>query len=493
MSNPLPSERPAAAADLVHVGLESPPFVLQLDVPQGREPRLDCRRVIRAVPGKRLVCRGEWGNATVYVKLYLGTDKHWQFELRGLAALHGAGIEAPAVIHSGTADHGAVHVILLQPVSEARTFEVAWEQARDEPTRIGLLEQAARTIARHHRAGLVQRDIHLDNFLLSSGRLYTIDGGGIEIAGREELPVRQSRRNLALFLAQFYPRFDGLSAAALAAYRDERTWATDAISLAGLQRAIQLARRRRRRHFLRKVFRNCTAFGSDRSWRCFRVYDRTMASGKMLEFLADPDASLRQPGTRHLKQGNTCTLWLAHVDGRWLVVKRYNIKGLAHRLGRAFRRSRAAVSWKNAHRLGMYGIATARPVALLEQRLGPLRGRAWYVSEYVEGDAALQLCSQTTAPPAAVRADARQLVELLEQLAQCRISHGDMKGSNFIMAAGGPVMIDLDAMREHVSVWLYRRARRRDMQRFMRNWDGCPGVASLFRELMQNGKRVSES
>ena len=55
-------------------------------------------------------------------------------------------------------------------------------------------------------------------------------------------------------------------------------------------------------------------------------------------FLEDPDASLKSPDTRYLKQGNTCTLWLTRVDGRQLVVKRYNIKGLVHRFGRAFRR-----------------------------------------------------------------------------------------------------------------------------------------------------------
>jgi tRNA A-37 threonylcarbamoyl transferase component Bud32 len=265
------------------------------------------------------------------------------------------------------------------------------------------------------------------------------------------------------------------------------------LTAAALQRRVGYFRHRRRRQFLRKVLRNCTAFASDKNWRYFRVYDRSMASAKMLEFLADPDASLRFPETHYLKQGNTCTLWLARVDGRRFVVKRYNIKGLAHRIGRAFRRTRAAVSWQNAHRLGMYGIATARPVALLEQRLGPLRGRAWYISEYVEGDDVLQQCTRPAPQLAAIQAAAQPVVDLLGQLAQCRISHGDMKGTNFIMAAGGPVLIDLDAMQEHVSGWLFRRAQRRDMQRFMRNWDSCPEVAETFNEMMQNRKLVSGS
>lgn len=493
MSSPLPSERPVTATDLLHAGLESSPFVLMLEGSDGKETPLSCEELIRVIPGKRLVCRGEWGGKGVFVKLYLGNNKHWQAELQGLKALHAAAIAAPLVVHAGTADHGAIDVILLEPVLAARTFEAAWEQAQAESVRIGLLEQAARTIARHHSAGLEQQDIHLDNFLLSGDQLYTIDGGGIHISRHGELSIRQSRDNLALFLAQFYPRFDYLSAAVLAAYSNERGWAEEVVTAAKLQRRIGHFRRRRRRHFLNKVLRNCTAFACDRNWRYFRVYDRSMASGKMLEFFADPDVSLRHPEMRYLKQGNTCTLWLARVDGRQLVVKRYNIKGLAHRIGRAFRRTRAAVSWKNAHRLGMYGISTARPVALLEQRLGPLRGKAWYISEYVEGDDVLQLCTQPAPQVAAIRAATQQVVELLWQLAQCRISHGDMKGSNFILAAGEPVLIDLDAMQEHVSRLLFHSAQRRDVQRFMRNWDGCPEVAVMFNKMMRSKKLVSES
>ena len=34
----------------------------------------------------------------------------------------------------------------------------------------------------------------------------------------------------------------------------------------------------------------------------------------------------------------------------------------------------------------LWGLPTPRPVALLENRFGCLRARAWYVSEYVPGE-----------------------------------------------------------------------------------------------------------
>jgi tRNA A-37 threonylcarbamoyl transferase component Bud32 len=478
MSIPLLTEKTATAADLVHVGHESRPFMLALDGVNGSDALLHCREIIRVLPGRRLVCRGEWRGQEAFIKLYLGRNRHWRSELDGLAALQAAGIPAPRIVHGGTADAGAIHVILLEPVCPAVTFATAWQSAQDEPARIRLLEQAALTIARHHRAGLEQRDIHLDNFLLAGNRLYTLDGGGIRVTGQAELSPGQSRDNLALFLAQFYPHFDHLAPAALVTYRGERGWAGDVITTAELWQRIWHFRHRRRRQFLKKVFRNCTAFACERSWRHFLVYDRSMASPEMRAFLSDPDASSRFPDMRYLKQGNTCTLWLARVGGRQYVVKRYNIKSLLHRFGRAFRRTRAAVSWANAHRLGIYGIATARPVALLEQRLGPLRGRAWYISEYVAGKDVMQLCQQP------VPAVARQVLALLEELALCRISHGDMKGNNIILSEQGPVIIDLDAMHEHVSDRRYRRMRRRDLQRFMRNWEDGPETAGFFRKAL---------
>jgi tRNA A-37 threonylcarbamoyl transferase component Bud32 len=440
-----------------------------------------------------MVCRGRWQGEEVFCKLYLGSNRDWHAELRGLHALQASGIAAPRVLFSGTADQGAIHVILLEPVRPAVSFASAWEQAGDTAARAVLLARAARTIAAHHNAGLWQADIHLDNFMLADDRLVTLDGGGIHLSGKAELPGKQSLDNLALFLAQFYPRFDALQEVALDAYRDARRGGAVQLTADSLRRRVRHCRQRRLRHFLKKVFRNCSAFACERGWRHFRVYDRSMASVKMLEFLADPDASLQHPEMHYLKQGNTCTLWLVPVDARLLVVKRYNIKGPVHRAGRAWRRTRAAVSWENAHRLDMYGIPTARPVALLEQRFGPLRGRAWYISEYLGDEDITRLCDGLAVQDdPGVRVTAQQVVTLLAWLAECRISHGDMKGTNIILSQQGPAIIDLDAMREHACGWMFRRLQRRDLQRFMHNWDDCPDVGALFTQIMQNTKLVAD-
>jgi tRNA A-37 threonylcarbamoyl transferase component Bud32 len=492
MNSPPLTDTPVSAAALVQMGRRPGPFVLALDGQAGEAARLSCHEAVRAIPGKRLVCRGEWQGQDVFIKLYFGADKYWRAERQGLQALSINGITAPAVLYAGTADQGALHIIVLEAIQPAVTLEMAWAQAADKATRITLLQQAVDCIASHHLAGLEQRDIHLNNFLLSDGRLYTLDGGGIHDADVDELSVKRSRDNLALFFAQFYPDDDCLIDTVLPGYLKRRAWRSDVLSSAALQQRVRHFRRGRLRRFLKKVFRDCSAFKCERSWLTFRVYDRSMASPEMLELLADPDASLQRADAQYLKQGNTCTLWTTRVDGRQLVVKRYNIKGLLHRLGRVYRNTRAAVSWKNAHRLGMYGILTARPVALLEERYGPLRGRAWYLSEFVAGDDAGTLCGQNTLDQAGIEAAGQQVTGLLAQLALSGISHGDMKATNFILSEQGAVVIDLDAMREHVVPSCFRRAHHRDLTRFMRNWEACPEIKAMFTEMMRNEKRVTD-
>ena len=492
MNSLLPTEIPVSAVALSRMGRTPPPFLLALDGEAGIAALLRCHETVRAIPGRRLVCRGEWQGQDVYIKLYFDGVKYWQAECRGLQALANNNITAPAVLYSGTADNAALHVIVLGAIQPAVTLNAALSQAGGEAARTALLQEAVECIAGHHLAGLEQRDIHLNNFLLSGEQLYTLDGGGIHDAGVPDLSVQPSCDNLALFYAELYPDDDALIEKLLPVYLQRRAWDSEVLPLAMFYQRVQFFRDRRLRRFLKKVFRDSSAFQCEHSWRSYRVYDRSMASAEMLEFLADPDASLQHAGTRYLKQGNTCTLWTTPVDGRELVVKRYNIKGLSHRFGRALRRTRAAVSWMNAHRLWMYGILTARPVALLEERFGPLRGRAWYISEFVAGDTAASLCEQSTASDEHVAAAGQQVTALLAQLALSRLSHGDMKATNFILSPQGAVVIDLDAMQRHKTLESFTRAQRRDLLRFMRNWESCPETREMFTAMLHNSKLVNE-
>ena len=52
------------------------------------------------------------------------------------------------------------------------------------------------------------------------------------------------------------------------------------------------------------------------------------------------------------------------------------------------------------------------------------------------------------------------------------ISHGDMKANNFIVTDAGVTIIDLDPMRAHRRRAALEKALRRDIERFLQNFEG---------------------
>ena len=185
----------------------------------------------------------------------------------------------------------------------------------------------------------------------------------------------------------------------------------------------------------------------------------------MRSLLADPDAALA--AGRLLKDGGTCTVAAVEVAGRTLVVKRYNLKHWRHALSRAWRPSRAWHSWQAAHRLAFYGIATPRPLALVEERAGPLRGRAFLITEHCPGSNLLDSLNAAEQPTPTQQLALSRLFATLHRL---HITHGDLKATNLLWQSGQIVLIDLDALLEHRSAAAFARAWRRDRARLVRNW-----------------------
>jgi hypothetical protein len=117
-------------------------------------------------------------------------------------------------------------------------------------------------------------------------------------------------------------------------------------------------------------------------------------------------------------------------------------------------------------------IDTAMPLALIERRLGPLRGQAWLIVEYCPGQ------NLAASPPSATRLDAVR--GLFARLAAARIIHGDLKATNLLWRDDGICLVDLDAMRQHRSETGYRRAWRKDRERFLRNWPNGSELAQAL-------------
>ena len=184
-----------------------------------------------------------------------------------------------------------------------------------------------------------------------------------------------------------------------------------------------------------------------------------------------------------LKNGNTCTVALAEIDNKKIVIKRYNIKNFWHGVSRAFRQSRAVVSWANAHRLKLLNIATAKPVALIEHRKYGLKGKTYFLAEYIDAPDVAQYFAQTQNKTQykKQRAEAiKNIVTLFYKLHLLQVSHGDMKATNIKMQGAQPVLIDLDSMQQHQWHYFAQKAHVRDLKRFMQNWQNDNALYNAF-------------
>ena len=463
------------------------PVNLNLISAQGLTDVLECSTLLRCVPQKRIACLAKWRGRQVFAKIFFDPYRagvHATREQAGVRALMASGLPTPALLLDGRADSDAVRVLLFEYLSNASAGGERWEMSSDINKRQILLALVS-LVADHHQAGIMQRDLHLDNFLVAAGTIYTLDGADIAVS-RQKIDKGKCLENLGLLLAQIEPRYDSWIDQVLEKYLSVRGMpAATHVEKTALTQAVLDFRRRRKAVVLKKIFRQCSDFVCSKSWRKFVVYDRTLASPEFHAMISDPDACMASG--EFLKRGNTSTVVRVCVDGRELIIKRYNIKNWRHALNRAFRISRAAISWRNAHRLRFYGVGSPKPVALIEKRMGPIRRQAYFITNSFDGSDCLQYFSTHDGD------DAQQMgqviVESMRQLMDCKISHGDMKGSNILVDSNQVAFIDLDAMREHY--WKFSAERRiaRDHRRFLRNWSAEPNLQDMFVNLLASARK----
>ncbi len=162
-----------------------------------------------------------------------------------------------------------------------------------------------------------------------------------------------------------------------------------------------------------------------------------------------------------IKDGNSATVFRLELGGELVVVKRYNVRSLGHRL-RAWFRPRSRRAWRNGHALRLLQIPTAEPLALLERHRGPFSAECHLLMRDL---GVLDLATETRTSgwrPGRLR----QIVNLFQQLAAAGLSHGDAKATNFLVHNDRVHLIDLDSLRPCRTLAI-------DIHRFLGNFDGA--------------------
>ncbi len=203
----------------------------------------------------------------------------------------------------------------------------------------------------------------------------------------------------------------------------------------------------------------------------------------LADVLQNPDAAIEAGET--LKHDRTTTVVKIQVRGIFLVIKRYNRKSLLHGFTRLWRTTRARRSFDAARWLLQHGILTAMPLAFIENRsFGALNHGAYYLSLCHPGENLLRQLNSGDIKNHDFDALLSEFGRLFTLLRRANAAHGDMKISNFIYHSNRLCVLDLDATQPYKRAWQARRAFRKDIARFERNWigSGFEGVVAEFLE-----------
>ena len=186
------------------------PFDLKLRFAGGATESITIVEIFRLLPGKRIVARAKYKGDDVLAKIFLGktADRHAQKENEGTELIATAGVRSPARLFRAQFIDGDGVVLGFQFLENSVSLEAKWNDADEDAERVDVLTRAMIIIARLHNQGVVQTDIHLDNFIMSEGRIYTIDGGAVVRKTDPPLPTKESLENVSWFFAQLFPKYD---------------------------------------------------------------------------------------------------------------------------------------------------------------------------------------------------------------------------------------------------------------------------------------------
>ncbi len=180
-----------------------------------------------------------------------------------------------------------------------------------------------------------------------------------------------------------------------------------------------------------------------------------------------------------------CTVSQFETPQGPVVIKRFNLRGPLHTIAHSVMRTRAQRGWEFGRLLRTHGIPSPRPLAYLERRVGPLRGRSYLVTQFVNATTLRRFVAEYADRDLPLELT-NEFAKTWHRLRNLQLTHGDTKSTNFLVTKDLRLwLIDLDSMFRHRYSWTYRRAYKQDWQRFFKDWRSTPRVAERFRSPIQ--------
>lgn len=216
-------------------------------------------------------------------------------------------------------------------------------------------------------------------------------------------------------------------------------------------------------------FHNHPNFVYQKNSRKLTICQRAYYTPAMEKLLADPDKYLEKSKLffKKIFPPDNTAIGVVDIDNISVVIKRYNIKNFWRAFKILFRQTRAMTSWENAFLLKELQIPTIEPIAVIENRFGPIRSKAYFIMRYVAGPRACEFLERpelfTQSVPIIIT-----LANIIKKMQASYVHHRDLHHSNILIENNQPLLIDLDHMKQYKFLkWRFSKAHRKDLDRFM--------------------------
>lgn len=430
-----------------------------------------CSRVFRVIVGKRIVCLGQADAARMIVKLYLarhGAHRHWRRSERGCKAFVEKGVPAPGVLFSGYLPEHGVYALVLEYLEGGTRVDRALEAIHDTAGRGAVLDALMAALAHHHARGILQQDLHLGNFMIREGGIYSLDGDQVR-SGSRPVGRKGSFRNLARLLASLPAVFGPARDARITAYAAARGWEISDRETRWIEKEARRVRYRKLGEYLGKVYRSKDPFVARLGRDGFSVHDRRhedvslsaihQAAGQLSRARRAADA----PGySRVPVNGKDMLVWSSTGLGPFLLRRLWP----------------AARVWKKALMLGRLGVETLQPVALVGRRKGLLQWGCSVFFKPAPGISLKDLMASGSLSPQGMEQLAENLADAFSLLGGMGIVMVRVDPGEFLVSGDRIVLLGLDAVQRGCPGGRLRQSRA--LRAFLSQSGVSPAVRKIF-------------
>ncbi len=400
----------------------------------------------------------------VFSQGFLG-KRRLKKEWDGWTQMRLRGLNTPEPLFYGKTEQGENAVVVEQIVDSEIVLDVL-QNTSEKTQKVQMLLTVCGELAKQHEKGILQKDMHLGNFLLRGKDIIALDPGQMKFF-KQPLAKKKSLSQLAMLLC-YLPDEESESISRLCdAYFKARGWRIEKSDKITILAQIRKHRKNAIKKGLRKSMRTSRRHLRITTARYKAVLCRAFCDGTNPLDLIEQIDTLMDDG-KVMKQGNACYVSRTKWNDRDIVIKRYNHRGLFYSLRHSFLRSRAHRGWLHGHRLGILEIATPKPVAFIELYKGLVLWQSYLVTDYVEGPRFGQLLEDDRIEQRIRNETRENICKTIGKLALYHITHGDLKHTNILITDEGPVLTDLDGMIVHWWDWTCRRRQARDLESFNR-------------------------